>query len=121
MKGIMNNYNINVITEKGRMKLDSNQVLYVETSLQFLRVTLVNNETIELLLTISEIEHLLLNQGFFKFNNKLLVNLEYVQVVFPSNASKVIMEDGKEIFVDHNKREELFERLKEVYDLHELV
>lgn len=117
----MNNYYIYIPTIKGKMKLDSNQILYVEASLQFARVTLVNNEAFELLLKISEIEHLLLNQGFFKFNNKLLVNLKYIQVVFPSNASKVIMENGKEIFVDHNKREELFESLKQVYDLQETV
>lgn len=115
----MSNYNINIITEKGRMKLDSTQILYIETSLQFSKLTLVNNKTVELLLTISEIEYLLLDQGFFKFNNKLLVNLKYVQVVFPSNASKVILENGKEIFVNHDKREKLFEKLKQVYDLQE--
>ena len=117
----MSNYNISIITEKGRMKLDCNQVIYVEASLQSSKLTLINNKTVELLLTISEIEHLLLNQGFFKFNNKLLVNLKYVEVVFPSNASKVILENGKEIFVNHDKREKLFEKLKQVYDLQETV
>lgn len=117
----MNNYYINVITKKGEVELDSNQILYIEASLQFSKLTLINNKTIELLLAISEVEHLLLNHGFFKFNNKILVNLKYIEVVFPSNASKVILENGKEIFVNYDKREELFESLKQVYELCEFM
>lgn len=117
----MGSYNIYVPTEKGKMKIESNQILYVETSMQLSRVTFVNDEKLELLLTINEIEHLLYNQGFFRFNNKYLVNLKYVEVVFPSDASKVVLENGKEIFVNHNKRDELFESLKQVYELHELA
>ena len=117
----MSTYNIYVPTEKGKMKIDCSQILYIETSLQFSRLTLINNEKIELLLTISEIEHLLFDQGFFRFNNKYLVNLRYVEVVFPSDASKVVLENGKEIFVNHNKKDELFENLRQVFDLYELV
>ncbi len=117
----MGSYNIYVPTEKGKMKIESNQILYVETSMQLSRVTFINDEKLELLLTIGEIEHLLYNQGFFRFNNKYLVNLKYVEVVFPSDASKVVLENGKEIFVNHNKRDELFESLKQVYELHELA
>ncbi len=117
----MSTYNIYVPTEKGKIKIDCSQILYVETSLQFTRVTFDNNKTIEILLTINEMEHLLAGQGFFRFNNKYLVNLLYVQIVFPSDASKVILENGKEIFVNYNKKDELFENLLQIYDLHELV
>ncbi len=115
------NYHIYVPTEKGKMKIDCNQILYVATSLQFSRVTFINEEKLELLLTINEVDHLLFNQGFFRFNNKYLVNLRYVEVVFPKDASKVVLENGKEIFVNHNRKDDLFESLKQVYDLHELV
>lgn len=117
----MSTYNIYIPTEKGKKKIESNEILYVETSMQLSRAVLVNNEKLELLLTIGEVEHLLFNQGFFRFNHKYLVNLNYVQAVFPSDASKVILENGKEIFVNHNKRDELFESLKQVYELHETV
>jgi DNA-binding LytR/AlgR family response regulator len=117
----MSTYNIYVPTEKGKMKIDCSQILYVETSLQFSRITFVDEERLELLLTLGEVEHLLYNQGFFRFNNKYLVNLRYVEVVFPSDASKVVLDNGKEIFVNHNKKDELFESLKQVYELHELV
>lgn len=117
----MSRYSINVITESGRKTIESNQIMYIETSLQFSRVTLTNNETIELLLTIAEVEYLLSKQGFFKLNDKFILNLNNIEVVFPSNASKIIMENGKEVFVNFNRREELFENLKEVYQLHELV
>jgi DNA-binding LytR/AlgR family response regulator len=117
----MNTYNIYIPTEKGKIKIDCSQILFVETSLQFTRATFANNETLEILLTIKEMEHLLAGQGFFRFNNKYLVNLIHVQIVFPSDASKVILENGKEIFVDYNKKDELFENLLQVYDLHEIV
>ncbi|MCB2196652.1 MAG: LytTR family transcriptional regulator DNA-binding domain-containing protein [Bacteroidetes bacterium] len=115
------NYHIYVPTEKGKTKIDCSKILYVESSLQFSRVTFTNEERLELLLTINEVEHLLFNQGFFRFNNKYLVNLQYVEVVFPKDASKVVLENGKEIFVNHDRKDDLFESLKQVYDLHALV
>lgn len=117
----MSTYNIYIPTEKGNMKINCSRILFVESSLQFSRITFVSGEKLELLLTVNEVEHLLFNQGFFRFNNKYLVNLRYVEVVFPSNASKVVLENGKEIFVNHNKKDELFESLKQVYDLNVLV
>jgi len=117
----MSTYNIYIPTELGKIKIDCSQILYIETSFQCSRLTLINNEKIELLLTINEIEHLLFDQGFFRFNNKYLVNLRYVEVVFPSDASKVVLENGKEIFVNYNKQNELFRSLKKVYDLQEDV
>lgn len=117
----MSTYNIYIPTEEGKRKIDCSHLLYVETSLQFSRAIFVNNETLEILLTIKEMEHLLAEQGFFRFNNKYIVNLKYVQIVFPSDASKVILENGKEIFVDYNRKDELFENLLQIYDLHELV
>ncbi|MFC2096599.1 LytR/AlgR family response regulator transcription factor [Bacteroidota bacterium] len=117
----MSTYSIYIPTENGKAKIDSSQILYIEASLQLTRITLVDNKELQALLTITEIEHLLFNQGFFRFNNKYLVNLRYVEVVFPHDASKVVLENGKEIFVKHNKRDELFDSLRQVYDLHELV
>ena len=117
----MSAYNIYVPTENGKIKIDCSKILYLETSLQFTRATLADNETIEILLTINEIEQLLSDQGFFRFNNNAIVNLKFVQIVFPSDASKVILENGKEIFVNYNKKDELFEHLRQVYDLYELV
>ncbi len=117
----MSTYNIYIPTEKGKIKIDCSQILYIETSLQFTRATFANEDTTEILLSINEMEHLLAGQGFFRFNNKYIVNLKYIQIVFPSDASKVILENGKEIFVDYDKKDELFENLLQVYDLHELV
>jgi len=117
----MNTYNIYIPTENGKRKIDCSQILYIETSLQFTRATFTNNETLEILLTMKEMEHLLAGQGYFKFNNKYFVNLLFVEIVFPSDAAKVILENGKEIFVNFNKKEELFENLLQVYDLHELI
>ena len=117
----MSSYNIYVPTIKGNVAIDCKQIMYVESVLNFSKVVFTNNKYLELLLTVKETELLLSNQGFYRFNNKYLVNLHYVQVIFPSDASKVVLENGKEIFVDHNKRDELFENLREVYNLYEFA
>ena len=49
------------------------------------------------------------------------MNLKYVQVVFPLDASKVILENGEEIFVNKEKKEDLFESLKQVFELQEVI
>ncbi len=117
----MGKYNILIPTEKGEIAVDSKQVIYVEADIHQVQVVLIDDQRIPVRLSMNEMEYSLSKRGFFRFNRKYLVNLRYVEVVFPYNASKVVLENGKEIFVNHNKKDELFESLKEVYDLHELV
>ena len=117
----MNTYNIYVPTKKGKMGIDIKHIMFIESVNDFSRIVFNNHEKLELLLTIDEIEQLLFDQGFFRFSYKYLVNLKYVQLIFPSDASKVILENGKEIFVSQSRREELFESLKKVFDLQEIV
>lgn len=117
----MNTYNIYVPTEKGKMGIDIKHITFIESVRDFSRIVFNNNEKLELLLTLDEIEQLLFDQGFFRFNYKYLVNLRYVHLIFPGDASKVILENGKEIFVSQSRREELFENLRKVFDLQEIV
>lgn len=117
----MSSYCIYIPTDTGRVKIEANQILYIESVVGLSKVILTSGTELNVLLTVSEMEHLLFNQGFFRFNHNCLVNLLHVEVIFPHNASKVVLENGKEIFVNHNKRDELFESLREVYELHELV
>lgn len=116
----MKTYNIYVPTEKGKMGIDIKHIMYIESVYDLSRIVFNNHEKLELLLTIDEVEQLLFDQGFFRFNYKYLVNLRYVQMIFPHDASKVILENGKEIFVSQSRREELFESLKKVFDLQEV-
>ncbi|MEE4197103.1 MAG: LytTR family DNA-binding domain-containing protein [Bacteroidales bacterium] len=108
-------------TERGKMGIDTKYIIYVEAARDFSRVILNNNESLNLLLTIDEVEQLLYDQGFFRFNYKHLVNLRYVQMIFTRDASKVILENEKEIFVSQSRREALFENLKKVFDLQEVA
>ncbi len=117
----MNTYTIYIPTESGKMGIDTKHVVYVEAVNDFSRIILNNNEPLNLLLTIDEVEQLLFDQGFFRFNYKHLVNLRYVQMIFTRDASKVILENGKSIFVSQSRREELFENLKKVFDLEEVI
>jgi len=117
----MNTYTIYIPTERGKMGIDTKHIVYVEAEKDFSRIILNNNESLTLLLTIDEVEQLLFDKGFFRFNYKSLVNLRYVQMIFTRDASKVVLENGKEVFVSQNRREELFESLKKVFNLHEIV
>jgi len=118
---IMNTYTIYIPTERGKMGIDTKHIMYVESERDFSRIVLNNNESLSLLLTIDEVEQLLFDKGFFRFNYKLLVNLRYVQMIFTRDASKVVLENGREIFVSQSRREELFESLKKVFNLHEMI
>ena len=117
----MRNDIIYLLTDSDKIEVNCDEILYVENSLQFSRIIFLNEEKLETLMTIDEVENLLTDKGFFRFNNKYLVNLRFVQAVIPSDASKVILENGKEIFVSHNKKDELFKSLRIVYELHELA
>lgn len=117
----MNTYTIYMPTEKGKMGINAQHIIYVEAFKDFSRIILNNNDRLNLLLTIDEVEQLLFDQGFFRFNQKHLVNLRYVQMIFPHDASKVILENGKEIFVSQSRKDNLFESLRKVFDLQEYV
>ena len=117
----MNTYTIYMPTENGKMGINAQHIIYVEAVKDFSRIILNNNERLNLLLTIDEVEQLLFDQGFFRFNYKYLVNLRYVQMIFPRDASKVILENGKEIFVSQSRKENLFKNLRKVFDLQESI
>ncbi|MDY6800616.1 MAG: LytTR family DNA-binding domain-containing protein [Bacteroidota bacterium] len=117
----MDTNSIYMPTEKGKMGINAQHIIYVEAVKNFSRIILNNNESLNLLLTIDEVEHLLFGQGFFRFNYKYLVNLRYVQMIFTRDASKVILENGKEIFVSQSRKDDLFESLKKVFDLQESI
>jgi hypothetical protein len=42
-------------------------------------------------------------------------------MIFTRDASKVILENGKEIFVSQSRKENLFESLRKVFDLQECI
>lgn len=117
----MNTYNIYVPTEKGKMGIDIKHIMFIESVRDFSRIVFNNNEKLEIILTLDEVEQLVFDQGFFRFNYKYLVNLRYVHLIFPGDSSKVILENGKEIFVSQSQREELFESLMKVFDLQEII
>lgn len=117
----MRDYNIYIPTTEGREVINCNDIMYAESEFDYSRIVFKNEGILEVLLSISELEYILKKHGFFRFNNRNLVNLRYVQVIFPLDASKVILENGKEIFVNQNKKESLFNSLKEVFDLQEVI
>ncbi len=117
----MRDFNIYVTTIQGKKVLSCNNIMYAESQNSLSRIVFSDNTTEEVLLTISELEYLLRKRGFFRFNHRSLVNLRFVQVIFPLDASKVILENGKEIFVSQDKKDDLFESLKKVFDLQEVV
>ena len=117
----MKNYNIYIPTISGEKVINCNEIVYAESFNTISKIFFKNTESLEVLLSVSELEYLFSERGFFRFNNRNLVNLKYVQVIFPLDASKVILENGKEIIVSKNRKDGLFKSLKEVFDLEEAI
>jgi len=117
----MNTYVIYVPTEFGKIKIDCSKIMFIERGEPFSKVYYENEKNAELFITINEAELLLFDQGFFRCNNDFLVNLRFVQLLFPANSSKIILESGKEITVEPDKRNEMFDKLCEVFEFYELV
>lgn len=117
----MRNYKIYIPTISGKKTISCKNIVYVEQQNMFSRLFYEDDTNEDVLLSISELEHLLKKHGFFRFNTIHLVNLRFIQVVFPSDASKVMLENGKEIYVSNDRKEDLFESLKSVFELHEIV
>jgi len=113
--------NIYLPSKNGKLGLDLNQILYFEAFGDTDYMVLNNNKKVEILMDIDEIEQLLWYQGFYRVSKNYLVNLKAVQIIFPSDTSKIILENGKEIFVPQNRHDELFYVLEKVCQLQECV
>lgn len=111
----MKSFNMYLPTVKGKVGVNLNQVLYFETLGRKDYMILKNEERIELMMYVDDIEQILWSQGFYRITRNFLVNLASVQLIFPGNAPKVVLENGKEIFVPQNHRTELFKALEAAY------
>jgi DNA-binding LytR/AlgR family response regulator len=117
----MKNLKICLPVKKGKIEVNLNQILYFESLGYNDYMVLKNNEKIELTMNVEEIEQILWSQGFFRISKNYLVNLTLVQIIFPSDAPKVVLDNGKEIFVPQSKRNELFKALESVCHLEETL
>jgi DNA-binding LytR/AlgR family response regulator len=118
---MMKNFNIYLPTKKGKVGANLRQILYFESLGNTDYMVLTNNEKIELIMNVEEIEQILWSQGFFRISTNYLINLTLVQVIFPGNAPKVVLDNGKEIFVPQSRRDDLFKALECVYQLNETL
>ncbi|HAN18619.1 MAG: hypothetical protein A2X13_13675 [Bacteroidetes bacterium GWC2_33_15] len=117
----MTTFNIYLPTKNGKIGVELKHILYFESLGDTNFMVLNNDEKIELLMAVDEIEQLLCYRGFFRFTQNYLVNLKAVQLIFPGDASKVVLENGKEIFAPQSRREELFRELEKVYQVHATI
>ncbi|MGE0090400.1 MAG: LytR/AlgR family response regulator transcription factor [Bacteroidales bacterium] len=117
----MKNFNICLPVKKGKIEVNLNQILYFESLADTDYMVLTSNEKIELIMNVEEIEQILWSQGFFRISKNYLVNLTLVQIIFPADAPKVVLENGKEIFVPQSRRNELFKALESVCQLEETL
>ncbi|OFX84539.1 MAG: hypothetical protein A2W99_14860 [Bacteroidetes bacterium GWF2_33_16] len=117
----MKKFNIFLPTKKGKFGTDLKHVLYFESLGDSDYMVLNNDEKIELLMDVDELEQMLWYHGFFRITKNYLINLESVQLIFPGNNPKIVLENGKEIFVPQNRRTELFKSLEVVYQMQETL
>jgi len=109
--------NIYIPLQDGIRTLIPDEIIYLETYNNITVLYYKSGETENIEYTVGDIEMILFDKGFFRFNYKCIVNLKYVQMVLPDNSSKVILENGKEIFVTQNRRAELYKSLEKMYEM----
>jgi len=117
----MKTFTIYLPTKQGKFGTELKKILYFENSGDTDYMVLNDEEKIELIMDVDEIEQMLWSQGFFRVTKSYLVNLAKIQLIFPGNAPKIVLENGKEIFVPESKRTELFKALESVYQLQETL
>jgi len=114
-------FNLYLPTKNGKFGINFNHIQYFESLGDVNYMVLNNDEKIELLMDVDEIEQILWYQGFFRVTKNYLVNLKSIQLIFPDNAPKVVLENGKKIFVPQSRRKDLFKALESVYQLQETL
>ena len=75
---------------------------------------LANNEVVESVESFTHFENRFKNGQFFKPNQNQLVNVNYIEKILFKEPLVIIMKNQKEIAVDHDKKEALFQIIENI-------
>lgn len=87
------------------------RIIFCQSDSNYTRIYLEGNQKLLVSKTLKEIEHMLPTSQFFRIHNSYLANLERVSKFLRSGGGTLVMEDGAELRVSRQRKDELMERL----------
>lgn len=87
-------------------------LLYMEAEGIYTLLFTRNNKKITTTLRLGELEEKLKEKGFFRIHRSYLINMDLIQKYIKGDGGYVIMENGEQLSVARNRKEEFLKRLK---------
>lgn len=87
------------------------EIMYCKSDGNYTFVFLKNKTKILVSKTLKEIESSLTQRNFFRIHNSYLINLNFLEKYYRGKSAYVILEDGTQIPVSRNKKNEFLDNL----------
>jgi two-component system LytT family response regulator len=110
----MRDKKITIPTLYGMEMLNIQEILYLQSDINYTTLFLKNNRKMVVAKTLKEFEGILIPYNFFRLHNSYLVNLSYAKSYIKGKGGSVKLEDGTEIEVSVRRKEEFLKRLAEM-------
>lgn len=94
---------------------EHDEIIRRESDSNYTTLYLKNQRKITLAKTLKDVEENILNHGaFFRVHHSHMVNLNYVSRLFKSDGGYIVLNDGTNINISRNKKDQLFEMLQHI-------
>ena len=100
---------IALTTSDGLIFKNISDIIHCESDRNYTTVHLLNKEKLIVSKTLKEIDETLEGSGFFRIHHSHLINLSHITHYIKGDGGYVIMQNGKNISIARNRREEFFE------------
>ena len=95
--------------------LDTEEILYCHGESSYTTIFFINERKIVITALLKNFENTLINDGFFRINNNILVNLNFVKNYSLGKDSKVVLLNNMELPISRRKKIDFKERLQSAY------
>lgn len=102
---------IALATAQGIQFIKTAEIIRVVANSNYTIFYVANKQKIIVSKTLKEYEQLLTAQHFFRISRSCIVNLEYITELRKADGGSVLMEDGTQIDITFNRKQELLDRL----------
>lgn len=106
-------HKIALSTAKGYELVYINDIMYCESDGSYTHFHFREGPELVVSKNLKYYENMLVEYGFIRSHNTVLVNLRFIKTIERSSGGGIIMEDGKTLAVSKTRRQELEQRIKE--------
>lgn len=101
-----------VPTLEGLIMVDPEDIIYCESDGPYCTFYFNNNKKLLVSKTLKEAEEVLQGNNFFRIHHSFLVNMKYIEKYIRGEGGEVIMNNGKNIPVSRNKKQDFLKMLE---------